>query len=79
MRFPVLVAGFPAEEHKIAIADTVLRRVVIPAAAQSLAQKYNGLEVDLDLCGFLHRHGVNMRFLGLVRKEIKKIAWEKGQ
>jgi hypothetical protein len=66
-------AGHPVEENKIAIADTVLRTVVIPEVSKKLAQRYNGLEVDLDLVGFFHRHGINMRFLGLVRKEIKRI------
>ena len=70
--------GHPMEERKIIAADQVLRQVVIPAAACDLAQQYNGLEVDLDIGGFLHRHGINLRFIGLVRQEVKKIRIQEG-
>lgn len=70
--------GHPMEERKIIAADQVLRQLVIPAAARDLAEQYNGLEVDLDIGAFLHRHGINLRFIGLIRQEVKRIRMKDG-
>ena len=68
--------GAPKEEKKIMVADSILRNKVIPQMSADLAKQYGGLETDLDLKGYFHRHGVNMRFLGIVRQHVKRIRME---